>query len=448
MYTTDPDNATLIELVATEDLAGWRDAQSDLARSWLAAHTFEAAPGQLCWLPDDDGTPVRVALGWDGKHNIATLGGLPEQLPAGRYQVSQPLEPIALAGWGLGCYRFTRYKSATTELGELVVPAADEARVRNLVSSATLARNLINTPADHMLPSHLSAEMAKVASAFDAEFTEVIGDDLLAQGYRTIHAVGRAADDAPRLLELTWGQPDHPKVTLVGKGVCFDSGGLDIKPSSGMRWMKKDMGGAAAALGLAELVMAEQLPVRLRVLIPAVENAISGNAYRPGDVIETYQGTTVEIDNTDAEGRLVMCDALTLACEEEVDLLVDFATLTGSARSAVGAEIAAMFASRDETAEAIYRHGVANDDAVWRMPLHDDYAYMLSSKVADTVNSAASPYAGSVTAALFLKKFVSVEDWVHFDLMAFNTRARPGRPEGGEAMALRAVFGHLEARYG
>jgi leucyl aminopeptidase len=260
--------------------------------------------------------------------------------------------------------------------------------------------------------------------------------------------VGRAADVAPRLIDIRWGNPSHPAVSLIGKGVCFDSGGLDLKSASNMRTMKKDMGGAANVLGLAQLIMAARLPVRLRVLIPAVENAVSGNAYRPGDIIQTYQGITVEVDNTDAEGRLVMCDALTLAAEEAPELILDYSTLTGSARSAVGAEIAAMFVNDDGLATGLQAAGEVVADPVWRLPLHQPYGYMLESKVADTVNSASLPYGGAITAALFLEKFVNDVPWAHFDIMAYNIRSRPGSPEGGEAMGIRAAYHYLQERYG
>jgi leucyl aminopeptidase len=299
-----------------------------------------------------------------------------------------------------------------------------------------------------MAPSHLQAEVEGLAETFAAQMTTTVGDALLDMECGAIHAVGRAADDPPRLMDLTWGNPEHPKVTIVGKGVTFDSGGLNMKPSGGMRWMKKDMGGAAIALGLAYLVMAQGLPVRLRVLIPAAENAVSGNAFRPGDILNTHKGLTVEIDNTDAEGRLLLCDALSMASSEKPELIVDYATLTGAARGAVGAEIAAMFCTDDDLASELTQLGRSEDDTVWPMPLHTGYDYMLKSNVADLVNSAASPYAGAVTAALFLKRFVDDVPWVHFDVMAFNIRKRPARPEGGEAMALRSVYRHLSQRFG
>ena len=448
-YTTDQTHpATPIVLVTAPSLEAWRAEQPASALAWLDRQGFEAKPAQFAWLPDAEGQPSRVAAGWDGQENLSAIGHLAMLLPEGTYRLDTPLGELALAGWGLGAYRYTRFRPAERQPATLQLDEATAQRVHQLVDAVNLGRDLINAPAGHMLPSHMEAVFREVGARFGAVVSACTGDALLEAGHRTIHAVGRASTDAPRLLDMTWGDATHPKVTLVGKGVCFDSGGLDLKPASNMRLMKKDMGGAATALGLAQLVMARALPVRLRLLIPAVENAVSGNAYRPGDVIETYLGTTVEIDNTDAEGRLVLCDALALACEEKPDLIIDFATLTGSARSAVGTEIGAMFATSDLTAEAIYRGGVEQDDAVWRMPLHDAYDYMLKSQVADAVNSPASPYAGAITAALFLKKFVNVDDWVHFDIMAFNTRARPGRPEGGEAMGLRAVFAHLESRYG
>ena len=349
----------------------------------------------------------------------------------------------------MGSYAFNRYKVAEREPAQLILPdSADAAELIHTVAATYLTRDLINTPAQDMAPSHLQSEVEALATTFEATVSTVVGDELLDLECGAIHAVGRAADDPPRLMDLTWGDPNHPKITVVGKGVTFDSGGLNLKPSGGMRLMKKDMGGAAIALGLGYLIMSQALPVRLRMLIPAAENAISGNAFRPGDVLHTHKGLTVEIDNTDAEGRLLLCDALSMATSEKPDLIVDYATLTGAARGAVGAEIAAMFSNDDDLAQALTRIGKAEDDAVWPMPLHDDYAYMLKSNVADLVNSAASPYAGAVTAALFLKRFIDDIPWLHFDVMAFNIRKRAGRPEGGEAMALRSVYRHLSRQYG
>ncbi|MEZ5559068.1 MAG: leucyl aminopeptidase family protein [Pseudomonadales bacterium] len=447
--TTTSEAATPICLVSTEALERWTEGLPETAQAWLRRTGFQAKPGQTTWLPDASGLPASVAVGWDGADNLATLGGLPRTLPPGVYRIDGPVSELQLLGWGLGAYQYQRYKSADREPAQLLLPAdADQAFIADAVDASNLVRDLINTPAADMLPSHLAAEAMELAAVHGADCSVIVGDELLDRNLCAIHAVGRAASDAPCLIDITWGDSAHPLVVLVGKGVCFDSGGLDIKPASNMRTMKKDMGGAAHVLGLAQLIMARQLPVRLRVLIPAVENAISGNAYRPGDILPTYKGLTVEIDNTDAEGRLVLCDALALAAEEEPALMIDFATLTGAARSAVGAEIAAMFSNSDAAAEGIYRCGEALDDTVWRLPLHQPYTYKLESKVADTVNSASVPYGGAITAALFLQKFVGDVPWVHFDIMAFNTRARPGRPEGGEAMAMRAVYEYLQRSFG
>lgn len=437
-------NSTPIRLLPTQDFETWRNDLTDDQQAWVVRHSFSAKPGQTVWL-ETDGAATVIA-GWDGNENLATLGHLPLTLPEGDYHVESELAGIQVLGWALGAYQFDRYKAVKREPARLVTDS--KGVVGHAADAIALGRDLINTPAGDMNPSHLSAEIEAMAEQFGAEHHVTVGDELLDLGAGAIHAVGRAAEDPPRLADLTWGNPDHPKVTLVGKGVTFDSGGLDIKPAAGMRLMKKDMGGAATAIGLAYLIMATGLPVRLRLLVPMAENAISGNAFRPGDVLSTYKGLTVEIDNTDAEGRLLLCDALALASEEKPDLIVDFATLTGAARVAVGTEIAAMFSTSDEIAEAVHSHGMQTDDAVWRLPIHTGYNYMMESKVADLVNSAASGFGGSITAALFLQRFVSDADWLHFDIMAFNQRSRPGRPEGGEPMALRAVYHYLAERYG
>jgi len=439
---------TTVQLVRTDEFESGSAAHSDTTREWLARMQFEAKSGQHAWLQDALDEPPKLLVGWDGNDNLATLGHLPYQLPEGEYTLASPVTELQLLGWGLGAYRFTHYKAAKRAPATLVIPAdADNDNLHNAVAAISLVRDLINIPAGDLPPSALAAEAAQLANAFDAECSITVGDDLLSAGFDAIHTVGRAAEDAPRLVDISWGEPANPKVTLIGKGVCFDSGGLDLKPAAGMRSMKKDMGGAAHVLGLAQLIMSAKLPVRLRVLIAAVENAVAGNAYRPGDVIRTYNGLTVEVDNTDAEGRLVMCDALALAAETKPEVIFDFSTLTGSARSAVGPEIAAMFSNDDDIAAALHAIGARVDDPVWRLPLHHGYAHMLDSKVADVVNSAASSYAGAITAALFLEKFVARIPWVHFDLMAFNIRNRPGHPEGGEAMAVRASFEYLKQKY-
>ena len=446
-FVVAPDNPTRIRLISAKRNSDWEKSLSESHLAWLERQRFKAESGQVAWLEDDAG-PLVVA-GWNGTADLATLGALPMLLPEGDYVLEDEVTDLQLMGWGLGGYQFTRYKEAKRAPARLALPADNDGDlVVNTTVATALTRDLINTAAQDMAPSHLEAEVRALAETFDALCNAIEGDALLDVNCGAIHAVGRAAADAPRLIDLTWGDETHPKVTLVGKGVTFDSGGLDIKPASGMRQMKKDMGGAATVIGLAYLIMAQNLPLRLRLLVPAAENAISGNAFRPGDVLHTHKGLTVEIDNTDAEGRLLLCDALSMASDDEPEVIFDYATLTGSARSAVGAEIAAMFCNDDDLAAAVGGSGERTDDPVWRMPLHEGYNHMLESKVADVVNSAASPFAGAVTAALFVQKFVGPAKWVHFDIMAFNTRARPAHPEGGEAMALRAVFAYLEDTYG
>ena len=446
-FVVSPNNPTRIQLIQTTEFEAWQQALTENQQNWLARQKFEAKAEQTAWLEDDAG--AYVAVGWNGKNDFGALGRLPLTLPEGDYVMSHEVSDQQLIGWGLGSYQFTRYKTAKRAPARLELSADNNIdKITNTTLAASLSRDLINTSAQDMAPSHLEAETRALAETFGATCDVLVGDELLDNNCGAIHAVGRAAEDPPRLIDLHWGDESHPKVTLVGKGVTFDSGGLNIKPAAGMRLMKKDMGGAATVIGLAYLIMAQALPVRLRLLVPTAENAISGNAFRPGDVLHTHKGLTVEIDNTDAEGRLLLCDALSVACEEKPDLIFDYATLTGSARSAVGAEIAAMFCNDDNLASALSTHGAECDDPVWRMPLHQGYSHMIDSKIADVVNSAASPFAGAITAALFLEKFVSDAKWVHFDVMAFNNRQRPGHPEGGEAMALRTVFSYLEEAYG
>jgi len=440
-------DAIAIHLVS--DLAAFSASQSGAARAWIESQGYRADSGRYLYVPPLDGEPAFVVVGASAQPCLATLGALAMALPEGQYAPTTALDELDALGWVLGAYQYTRYKAPKRAPAQLVIEdKALFAALERTAAATALTRDLINAPANDMLPSHLEAASRNLASAFDASIEVTTGEELLSAGYNTIHAVGRASADAPRLIDMNWGDKKDPQITLVGKGVCFDSGGLNIKPSGGMRTMKKDMGGAAQVLGLAQLIMANKLPIRLRVLVSAVENAISANAYRPGDIITTYQGLTVEIDNTDAEGRLVLCDALTLACEDKPALVVDYATLTGSARSAVGAEIAAMFCNNDDVANAVYAQGVESDDDVWRLPLHAPYKKMLKAAHADCVNSAASPYAGAVTAALFLEQFIAEDvPWLHFDLMAWNLSTRPGHPEGGEAMGVRAVYQYLENRY-
>ncbi len=441
---------TPIHLISQAELQdGLHDLGQD-QQTWLKRQSFSATPGQWAWL--DGGLNGRsapsIVVGTDHQENFLTLGSLAHNLPEGDYHLESHVTDLQLLGWALGAYRFNRYKAASRLPARLVIPDVNQqSTIRHMADAVALSRDLINTPAADMTPDHLAAEAQALAEEFDAQCHITRAEALLDIDCGAIHAVGRAATTPPCLIDLTWGDPAHPEIVLVGKGITFDSGGLNLKPASGIRWMKKDMGGAAIALGLAGLVMSEALPVHLRLLIPAAENAIAGNAFRPGDVLHTHKGLTVEIDNTDAEGRLVLCDALSIACERQPAALFDFATLTGSARSAVGTELAAMFCNNDTMAQALYEHGQSQADPVWRMPLHPGYEYMIDSNVADMVNSAASPYAGSITAALFLQRFVKDTQWAHFDLMAFNNRARPGHPEGGEAMALRTVFAYLAKRF-
>jgi len=448
LINNSESTTTPIALLQTSSFGQWLEGQSQTTKAWLKRLQFSAEPGQIGWISGDDQQPVSVVVGWDGESDLNSLGDLPFKLPEGDYELSSSVADLQLIGFGLGAYQFDRYKQPKRAPARLVIPAANDADlISRVVAAVKLTRDLVNTPADDMTPDALALAAGALADEHKAQLNITIGDELLSAGLRTIHAVGRAATAAPRLIDLSWGETG-PLVTIVGKGVCFDSGGLNLKPAAGMRNMKKDMGGAAQALGLAQMIMSTGLPVRLRLLIAAVENAVAGNAYRPGDIIRTYKGLTVEIDNTDAEGRLVMCDALALAAEDKPEIIIDFSTLTGSARSALGPEVGAMFSNDDKVAIDLQQAGRDSDDPVWRLPLHAPYKAMLDSKVADMVNSASSPMAGAITAALFLEPFVDGCSWVHFDIHAFNTRPRPARPEGGEATAARAVFTYLRNRYG
>ena len=418
-------------------------------QTWLNATQFKGDPYSFCLIPGKDGTITKVLVGKPEVIDTWALGNLPSSLPAQKYYLadewSADMATKLLLGWRLGEYSFTRYKQQNSaQMAELVVPdGADTAYVASATAGAFLTRDLVNTPAGDMGPEHLEAAAQRLADAHTANLMVIRGDELLEQNYPMVHAVGRAYAQPPRLIDLTWGNPDAPRVTLVGKGVCFDSGGLNIKNAAGMKLMKKDMGGAANVLGLAEMIMGLQLPVRLRVLVPAVENSISSNAVHPLDVLPSRRGLTVEVGNTDAEGRLILADALWEAVSEEpeTELVVDFATLTGAARIALGTELPACFTNTPEVAETLLECGLEVDDPLWQMPLHTPYRAMLDSKVADLSNISNNSYGGSITAALFLQEFTRADiPWVHIDLMAYNIRSLPGRPEGGEAMGIRAVF--------
>ncbi len=426
---------------------------SEDARRWAASSGFGAEPGKVCLVPGAEGGLARVLIGVALPLGPWALAALPGSLPEGTYAIADGFDgatatQLAL-GWALGCYAFTRYKPRSKGFARLVWPAAaDRGRVERLATGIALARDLINTPAEDMGPAELAAAASALAERHGAACRIVVGDELLAQNYPAIHAVGRASLRAPRLIDLSWGEPQAPKLTLVGKGVCFDSGGLDLKPSSGMRLMKKDMGGAATVLGLASAVMDAKLPLRLRVLIPAVENAVAGNAFRPGDILRTRQGKTVEVGNTDAEGRLVLGDALTEASVEAPDLIIDLATLTGAARVALGADLPALFCNDEGIATALHEAGLREADPVWRLPLWRPYRDMLSSPVADINNVSESGFAGAILAALYLEEFVGKDlKWIHIDTFAWNQKTRPGRPEGGEALTLRALYALIEERF-
>ncbi|HIF40241.1 MAG TPA: leucyl aminopeptidase family protein [Planctomycetes bacterium] len=427
------------------------------ARAWTASHGFEGKPGQSLVMPGTGGGVERVLFGvpdeptlWDWAALVPTL---PVSSPPAVFQI-QDVDPDqanrAALGWALACYRFTRYKAAETDLPRCAWPeGADREAVTRQAEAIALARDMVNTPAEDMGPAELAGTIEGVAGRHGAQFTCIEGEDLLTQNYPCIHAVGRAADRAPRLADLTWGDEDAPKITLVGKGVVFDSGGLDLKPSAGMKLMKKDMGGSASALALAHAVMAAGLSVRLRLLVPCVENAVSGNAFRPLDVLNTRKGKTVEVGNTDAEGRLVLADALAEADGESPDLILDFATLTGAARVALGTELPALFCNDDAWADAYLAAGRSVTDPLWRMPLHEPYRRFIDSPVADLNNIGTTGMGGAITAALFLREFISNNQaWAHVDTMGWTDSAQAGRPVGGDAFGVRAALAMLEERYG
>jgi leucyl aminopeptidase len=444
------DNTGTPLIVLTADAYNdWLSEQSEYCKNWLKNSLYEGKG--LAIIPDAEGD-ISLVLFVAGEHiEHFCCGDLVNQLPVRQYllKAEQQAQPAIAFGWAAGSYQFQRYKTSSKTLPVLAIEDSDTVLFAQRLAAAThLVRDLINTPAADMMPEHLSEQLQNLATEFGAKFEEIIGDELLTQNFPTIHAVGRASCHQPRLLDLRWGKASAPKVTLVGKGVCFDSGGLDIKPSAGMRLMKKDMGGAAHVLGLAQLIMANQLNINLRVLVPAVENAVAGNAFRPGDVIKTRKGISVEVDNTDAEGRLVLCDALDEAVQDFPELIIDFATLTGAMRVALGTELPGFFATKSATAQGITDAGLLIQDPVWRMPLHQPYKDMLKSDIADMTNCASSPFGGAITAALYLQAFLPEDtEWVHFDVMAYNNRKLPGRPVGGEAFGIRAVFDYLQQRF-
>lgn len=441
-----------VEAVDHRHFAACKRRLSAAGRRWLDASGFEPRRGAVALLPGAKGQLERVLVGVEAGQPLHALAALPHQLPAGRYCLADEGVPLdrhlAALGWALGAYRFDRYTGHAPTPAQLVLPRAELNALKPLVEATAQVRDLVNTPTEDMGPEHISDAIKTLARKHKARVKEWVGDALLKANFPTIHAVGRASHRPPRLVELNWGKAADPHLVLVGKGVCFDTGGLDLKPSSGMRWMKKDMGGSAHAIALARLVMAAKLPVRLTLLVPTVENAVSGNAIRPGDVIRTRAGHSVEIDNTDAEGRLILCDALAYASEKSPDLIIDFATLTGAARVALGPDLPALFTNREPLAEGVLKAAQAVHDPLWRLPLWRPYHAMLTSYIADFANAGGSRHAGAITAALYLERFVPEDaPWMHVDVYAWNDASRPGRPRGGEAQGLRAFFAFLQQRY-
>jgi len=442
-----------IFVVNVADYATWLVSAPSEIQAWLSVNQFKPKAGACALLPQEEGC-AGVVITVSDPLCLWDYAGLVRVLPPGSYEAEPELEPQQAAalclGWLLSSYHFDRYKQKPrTSRRTLVWPeGTDQEFVLSLGEGVCLARDLVNTPAADMGPAELAAAGVQLAKEHGAKASTIVGDALLSAGYPMVHAVGRASSRDPRLLDLRWGKSTHPLVTLVGKGVCFDTGGLDIKPAQYMKLMKKDMGGAALVLGLAHAIMRQNLPIQLRVLIPAVENSVSGNAMRPLDVLPTRKGITVEVGDTDAEGRLILGDVLFEAAEEKPDLVIDAATLTGAARVALGPEVPVVFANRDATWELLQSCSDRTYDPMWRLPLYEGYRRKLESKVADLSNISPEPYAGAITAALFLREFVrSDTDWVHVDTMGYNTDSRPGRPAGGEGLALMALFALLRERY-
>ena len=459
--TADLISSVPLWLLYDDEIEAWCAARPPFIQSWLNEHNFNGEKHRVLLVPDANGA-LEMAVGGLGKrHGGLSLwhaAGFAERLPPRRFHLAQPwtdAEATQLSlGFVYGTYRFERYRPSKSERAASLEPPpnADQNFVGIAAESLKMARDLINTPANDMGPAELAAAARQLAQRHQADYQEWVGEELLTAKFPAIHAVGRASASAPRLVDIHWSPPDAaalPRLTLVGKGVCFDSGGLDIKSSSGMALMKKDMGGAAVALSLANMLMHAKIRARLRVLVPAVENSLAGNAYRPGDVLATRKGLTVEVGNTDAEGRLVLCDALALADAERPDLIIDFATLTGAARVALGPELPALFGSEETLVGELARIAAIEHDPLWPMPLWAGYDDELGSKVADLNNVAASGFAGAIFGALFLKRFVTeTRNWLHVDLYAWNPKERPGRGVGAEAHAVRGVYRYLVERYG
>ncbi|SCA55454.1 Leucyl aminopeptidase [Candidatus Terasakiella magnetica] len=444
---------TLIS-VACDTFDKWLEKQDKDTQNWIKSNDFKPVGGASIALPGKKGKIEQILVSISQDNMMWDFAALPAKLPKALYKIKGRHKAdeanAAVLGWALGTYSFDWYKEATKEFASLVLPkTADKQTVQALAEGIELTRDLINLPAADMGPVELAQAAEDLADEHEAACELIIDDGLMDENLPAIYAVGKgaASDRRPRLIDLTWGSDKHPKITLVGKGVCFDTGGLDIKPAQFMKLMKKDMGGAAHVLGLAKAIMAAKLPVRLRVLIPAVENAVSDKAMRPLDVVDSRQGKTIEIGHTDAEGRVVLADALTLASEEKPDFIIDFATLTGAARVALGTELPALFSNNDDLANDLLMAGQSQGDNMWRLPLWKPYRKMIDGKTGDISNESAAPYGGAITAALFLEEFVlNSTPWAHLDVMGWNTSSKAGRPEGGEAMALRAAFAMIKKR--
>jgi leucyl aminopeptidase len=441
-----------IELVAAAEWGNFKKTLPKRQQTWAGTQGFEAAPLSVLCLVGDDGSVSTVLVGAPRKEDDPfALGAIASKLPSGTYKFSSPPDHAQLValGWCLELYKYDPHRPTNVKAVKLVCPkTVDHAAIVALANASYGVRDRVNAPANIFGPDELEIAARTIARRFKAKFSVIRGATLKKQ-FPLIHVVGEASSRAPRLIDFTWGNPKHPKVTLVGKGVCFDTGGLDIKPSSGMLLMKKDMGGASNVLGLAELIMGAKLNLRLRVLIPAVENSIAGNAFRPGDVFKTRKGLTVEIGNTDAEGRLILCDALALADEESPELLVDMATLTGAARVALGPDLPPFFTDDDGFAAGLAKHAARTNDPLWRLPLWRPYMAMIETPLADLNNAGQGGFAGSITAALYLRRFVDkAKTYVHFDIFAWVPTAKPGRPKGGEQQGMRALFSYLQERFG
>ncbi|MFC7291249.1 leucyl aminopeptidase family protein [Hirschia litorea] len=451
VFTSSAKYVVRLHVLTTQSYASWLEGQEARFSTLAQGMGFKAQTGKSLVVPNADGQIEDVLFGIGGDADTGALAAASASLPEGAYALTTVPEGLDVtnmyAAWADGAYRFTQYKDDKSSPPQLVITdkkSLEAAQIEE--ASIKLVRDMINTPAEDMGPTQIGETVEALAKEFGAEVKQIIGDDLLKENYPMVHAVGRAAADAPRYVELSWGDKNAPHIALVGKGVAFDTGGLNIKTGGYMRHMKKDMGGAAHVIGLARMIMASKLNVYLTLHVPTVENAIGAGAFRPGDILKSRKGLSVEIDNTDAEGRLVLGDALTRASELKPELLLDFATLTGAARVAMGAEVAPFFATDEAFAASIYQSGVDKADPIWRLPLWKPYLAMMKSPVADLVNGASSPFAGTITAALFLQEFVDAKSWAHFDVWGWRN-AQYGRPEGGAAFGLRAVMSYLTQKY-